>query len=177
MKISISPFKFFLQGLGVGIVVALYSSLLFSLIFFTYGYFTNPESFSPDSESLSYTMLSFALSILFFSLASLVPCVVGGTILSRWVYSDLEKGRFSVKSTVIKGASLGFVFSLGIFAIVVWGYINFPAHNGILPPGGAMTVIHGYARAGIVGISTATLGGTWAGNKLAKFAQRYNTPQ
>jgi magnesium-transporting ATPase (P-type) len=177
MKISISPFKFSMQGLKVGIGTALYSSLILSLTFSIYGLFTNPDSLSLDSENLSYIILSFAFSITFFSLASLVPCVVAGLILSRWVYSDLERGRFSDRSTRIKGALLGFIFSLGIFAIVVWGYINFPAHNGILPAGGVKTVIMGYARTVIVGTSIATWGGTWAGSRLAKFAQRNQIPQ
>jgi hypothetical protein len=176
MKITVSPLiKFTLQGVGVGIVVALYGSLLFSLALFAYGFIANSEFFFLDLEELSYTILAFVISALMVSLVSLVPSILAGIILSIWIYFDLKNGGSPMKITIIKGASLGFVFGFGVFAFAIWVYVNSPPH-GILPPGGVINVIQNYAGTGIFGISVATLGGAWAGNKLAKFSQRYNTP-
>jgi len=165
--------KFIIHGAVSGIIVASVGSLFFSFVFFLYGLISK-SPINSASEFLASMALNYAMAVLVILLVSLIPAILAGIIFSTWIHFDLKNERYSEKKTIGKGASLGFAFSLGIFAFVMWISMSYPPH-GALPTGGILTLIKNYADIGILGISFATLAGTWAGKKLTKFAHNYST--
>jgi hypothetical protein len=170
VNINSSPqHKFIPQGIKLGIIVAIVGSLFFSLILLVYLSISNPLS-DIDTGFLASTGSPVAISALMILMALLIPAISAGIILSTWTYLDVKNERFLEKKTIVKGASLGFAFSMEVFAFVMWISMSYPPH-GVLPTGGVITLILNYADIGILGISYATLAGAWAGKKFTKFTQ------